>query len=80
MESGGMVERIVHHLKIWPKYYERVLNGSKTFEVRENDRDYQTGDLVVLQEWDPKTKEYTTSSNLRYRIGYVLPIDDLLVA
>lgn len=37
-----------HELKIWPKYYCRVRSGEKTFEVRDNDRDFQRGDIVVL--------------------------------
>lgn len=43
-----------HELKIWPQYYCRVADGSKTFEVRKNDRGFQPGDSVVLREWDPK--------------------------
>lgn len=42
-----------HYLKTWPRYYERVLAREKTFEIRRNDRDYQTGDHLVLQEWRP---------------------------
>jgi hypothetical protein len=43
-----------HELKIWPQYFCRVADGSKTFEVRENDRGYQPGDEVTLREYDPK--------------------------
>lgn len=42
-----------HILKIWPQYYCRVADGSKTFEVRKNDRGFQPGDEVHLLEWDP---------------------------
>jgi hypothetical protein len=42
-----------HELKILPQYFCRVQDGSKTFEVRENDRGFQPGDDVVLREWDP---------------------------
>jgi hypothetical protein len=42
-----------HELKIWPQYFCRVLDGSKTFEVRKNDRGFQPGDHVVLHEYDP---------------------------
>lgn len=41
-----------HKLKILPCYFERVLDGSKTFEVRDNsDRGFQMGDSVLLQEY-----------------------------
>lgn len=46
-----------HELKIWPQYYCRVADGSKTFEVRKNDRGYQPGDTVVLHEYDPTPHE-----------------------
>lgn len=42
-----------HKLKIWPQYYCRVANGTKTFEVRNNDRGFQPGDTVELMEYDP---------------------------
>jgi len=73
---------VKHELKIWPQYYARVSDGSKTFEVRENDRGFQAGDTVILREWDPKKEtkfgvgSYTDSPWLSFRIGYVLPIDE----
>lgn len=42
----------VHELKIYPQYFEEVLNGNKTFEVRKNDRGFQVGDIVILKEFD----------------------------
>ncbi len=80
---------MTHELKIWPQYFCRVADGSKTFEVRENDRGFQPGDIVILKEWDPKvvlktfgpTKVYEgpagyTDKSLKFKVGYVLPIDD----
>ena len=68
-----------HELKIWPQYFCRVEDGSKTFEVRNNDRGFQCGDTVVLKEWDPThlidSHKYT-GNLLTFRIGYVLPIGD----
>lgn len=72
-----------HDLKIWPQYYCRVADGSKTFEVRENDRGFQPGDTVTLKEWDPEPinatteapKGYTDSPSLKFKIGYILVLD-----
>lgn len=69
-----------HDLKIWPTYYKPVFDGSKTFEVRKNDRDFQQGDTVMLREFDPVTSAYTRSPEMLFRIGYVLPIDPDRVA
>lgn len=42
-----------HHLKAWPEYYCAVEDGRKPFEVRKDDRNYEVGDLLVLQEYEP---------------------------
>lgn len=78
-----------HELKIWPVYYERVANGSKTFEVRRNDRNFQMGDEVILREWDPdpinptdmtsSPKGFTSSKPLNFNVGYVHVLDEKTV-
>jgi len=45
--------------KAWPEYFEKILSGDKTFELRLADFDVDEGDTLVLREWDPKTKNYT---------------------
>ena len=42
-----------HYLKTWPEFFQAMKSGKKTFELRKNDRDYQVGDTLVLQEYDP---------------------------
>ena len=37
-----------HVLKVAPEYWPALVDGSKTFEVRRNDRAYQRGDVLVL--------------------------------
>ena len=41
-----------HMLKIWPQYFAAVMDGTKTFEVRKDDRGYTVGDMLVLREWE----------------------------
>jgi len=45
--------------KTWPEYFEKVLSGEKNFELRLADWGCRPGDVLVLCEWDPKTKGYT---------------------
>ncbi len=62
---------MTHELKVLPEYFEALVNGSKTFEIRKNDRNFQVGDWLLLKEWNPETEEYTGYSVLRY-VSYIL--------
>ena len=42
----------IHELKILPEYYDAVRCGDKRFEIRKNDRDFHSGDILRLKEWD----------------------------
>lgn len=42
----------------------------KTFEIRNNDRNFQVGDRIDLLEWNPDTKEYT-GREVEGRITYI---------
>jgi ASC-1-like (ASCH) protein len=57
--------------KIWPEYFELIQSGKKGFELRLNDFDVAEGDTLVLEEWDPNTKEYT-GRKIEKEVSYVL--------
>ena len=69
-----------HNIKLSYSFVNPILNGDKTFEVRENDRGYQKGDLVkfnvvgrnekYLSYEEDKEKELIESKT--YEITYVL--------
>lgn len=40
-----------HDLKIDPEFFEAVQLGSKTAELRRNDRDFKVGDWLILKEY-----------------------------
>lgn len=58
-----------HHLKIWPDHFEAVRSGLKTFEVRKDDRDFQVGDLLHLNEYDPDKGQFT-GQFMRVKVTY----------
>lgn len=66
-----------HRLKIHEQYADAVLNGTKTFEIRKNDRGYEVGDKIVFDV--VTTKGYSVGAAARhplngqtYRIDYIL--------
>lgn len=40
-----------HNLKIQPPHFEKIIEGRKTFEIRRNDRGFEVGHSVTLQEY-----------------------------
>jgi len=51
-----------------PHYFDAVEKGIKTFELRKNDRDFQVGDYLMLNEW----KQGYTGRKLTRKITYIL--------
>lgn len=62
-----------HRLKTWPGFFDAVEAGKKPFEVRRNDRGFLTGDILVLEKFDPDTQQYITPpQRLRKLVTFVL--------
>lgn len=71
-----------HELKLNVEFCDDVLNGKKTFEVRKNDRGFQTGDLIrfiptdgtFYRSLDGTVREHAKHeiSERTYRIKYIL--------
>jgi len=74
--SGGVSNRrlprkATHYLKSWPQCFQEVVDGKKSFEVREDDRGFAVGDIVVLCEYDPERCASIDVSEARARaLGY----------
>jgi len=45
--------------KVWPEYFQKIIEGVKNYELRLADFECRPGDILVLKEWDPKTKGFT---------------------
>jgi ribosomal protein S17 len=71
MSKFKKYEYEIHELKTWPEYFKAVKNGTKTFELRKDDRDYKIGDILKLREYDPITESYTNQVCMRV-ITYIL--------
>ena len=69
-----------HNLKLNIEFCDDVLSGNKNFEIRYNDRGYQTGDLIKFIPYDDNHIYYDDNhkpcvheiSNHTYRIKYIL--------
>ena len=46
-----------HVLKTWPEYFAAVIIGTKTYEVRLDDRNFKEGDELLLREYLPPAIE-----------------------
>lgn len=44
---------MIHELKTWPRHFQAIYDGRKTFEFRRNDRDFKVDDILILKEWEP---------------------------
>ena len=65
-----------HVKKIWPEYFQKILEGKKTYELRLADWKCKEGDILVLQEWDPQTKKYT-GREIEKEITYISKTKDM---
>jgi len=65
-----------HEKKVHPPYFQYILDGKKTFELRLADWDCKEGDNLILHEWDPRTKKYT-GRKLEKKIIYVIKTKDI---
>lgn len=61
----------VHAVKSWIPFFKEFESGNKKHDMRDlRDRDYQVGDILVLQEYDPFVGIYTGREKLM-RITYI---------
>jgi len=62
--------------KVWPKFFQKILDGDKTFELRLADFECNSGDTLVLREWNTEIKDYT-GRVLEKQVTYVLKTNDV---
>jgi ribosomal protein S17 len=62
--------------KVWSEYFQKILDGIKTYELRLADFQCNPGDILILKEWNPKTKQFT-GRVIEKEITYVLKTKEL---
>jgi hypothetical protein len=65
---------MLHELKVHRQFWSALLDGSKMFDLRRNDRNYQVTDLLRLCEFDPKYG--ATGKQLMVKVTYMLFPED----
>lgn len=61
--------------KVYQEYFEAIVNGEKTFEVRiEDDCHFEEGDVLILKEID-ENREFT-GREIRKKIGFIFRTKD----
>lgn len=59
-----------HDIKILSEYFSKVIDGSKTFEIRKNDRNYKVGDRLLMREYI-NNGDYETGGWIFATITYI---------
>jgi len=62
--------------KAWPELFQAVLDGNKKFDLRLADVDIKEGDILLLEEYNPETKEYT-GRKIERKVNFVMKTRDL---
>lgn len=65
-----------HKLRIMSEYYEAILLGKKTFEVRKDDRPFSQGDTLLLQECVTPYGCGYTGREMTVEVTYILRDSD----
>lgn len=62
--------------KTWPELFRKIKSGEKNFDLRLADFECYPGDVLVLMEWDPKTKKHTGNA-IEKKVSCVLKTKDV---
>ena len=66
----GVNELVVHELKVDWEFFEDLASGVKEFEIRKNDRGFELGDVLALNEINMEGQ--LTGRTLYKKINYIL--------
>lgn len=72
VKAQTQIVRKRHSLKVWPIFFSKLLDGSKTFEARFMDRDFEVGDELELREFHSHLDTYSDKPAIIRRVSYIL--------
>jgi hypothetical protein len=61
--------------KVYKEWFDRIVSGEKTFELRLNDWKCQPGDILILDEIDENSAP--TGRSLRKKVGTVVKTNEI---
>jgi hypothetical protein len=65
-----------HRLKSWPPFFEAIVRGNKRHELRRSDdRTFQVGDVLLLEEYDPQSNTYT-GRQIQVEVTYITSLEN----
>ncbi len=47
-----------HEIKAWPEFYRQMESNELTVNIRNNDRGYTDGDILIVSEFEPMERTY----------------------
>jgi hypothetical protein len=62
---------MIHELKTLTGFFDDIRREKKNFEIRENDRNFQVGDTLILREWLPGLNKYS-GDEITVTVTYIL--------
>jgi len=62
--------------KCWKDTFEKIASGEKKFDIRLGDTEFNKGDILILKEFDPETKEFT-GKEIKKKVGFMLRTKEL---
>ena len=75
MRAASSVDVATHELKCWPEFFQAILKGQKTHDLRRgDDRTFRVHDLIKLREFDPRTEGYSGREQI-VEITYITSAD-----
>lgn len=71
MPTDPKIKLTIHDLKILADYFDDVASGTKTFEIRKNDRGFKRGDILVLREINGGSSVSYTGRMIAVHVTYI---------